>query len=58
MDNSFNQSDKISSTINEHIKHVQIALLNDKYHVKTAVNDVPFGWRYNSNFEYVIRKGG
>lgn len=54
MNISFSQLDKISSELKEHHKHVQIASLNDKYHVKIAVNDVPFGWHYHPNSDELL----
>ena len=54
MNISFGKLDKISSEIKEHHKHVQIASLNNKYHVKIAVNDVAFGWHYHSNSDEIL----
>lgn len=54
MDISFSQLDKISSEIKEQHKHVQIAALNDKYHVKIAVNDEPYPWHYHSNSDEML----
>lgn len=54
MDISFSQLDKISSEIKEHHKHVLIGALNDKYHVKIAVNDEPYPWHYHCNSDEML----
>jgi len=54
MNISFSQLDKISSEIKEHHKHVQIASLNNKYHVKIAVNDEPYPWHIHPNSDELL----
>ena len=54
MNISFSQLDKISSAITEHHKHFQIAALNDKYHVKVAVNDQPYPWHNHPNSDELL----
>ena len=54
MNISFSQLDKISSEIKEHHKHVQIALLNNRYHVKIAVNDEPYPWHIHPNSDELL----
>jgi len=54
MNIGFSLSDKISSTIKEHHKHVKIAALNDKYHVKIAVSDEPYPWYIHPNSDELL----
>ena len=54
MDISFSQLDKISSEIKEHHKHVKIAELNRKYHVKIAVNDELYPWHIHPNSDEIL----
>ena len=54
MDISFSQLDKISSEIKEHHKHVKIAELNRKYHVKIAVNHELYPWHIHPNSDEIL----